>query len=344
MKPLHQRIALLSLILLLFYQNVWAGQARLYVKTHPHSVITIWNIKTKFQQGMHLPAGHYDLQVHKAGYEAYRKTIYMGKKDRYLSVRLQPKNVAVKTEPVYRGTYPLYVQVNNVPMSQVKISVLNIKPNYSQGMLLKAGDYKLQIKAVGYQPDVQWVAIKNQPVHLDLNLIPQQTTYSDNFVGNTDEDLNQSGQYPLYVSTVPDDAEIKLLNIKQRFYQGIQLPAGRYLLEVSKQGFSRQQQWVTVANSYVYLHVDLANLANNSDKKAYALQPATPMNPNPLQLNIKTQPVGAQVFILNIQQMYRSGMRLPAGRYLLQVSYPGYQTYEQWIELSSSDVNLEIRL
>jgi formylglycine-generating enzyme required for sulfatase activity len=48
----------------------------------------------------------------------------------------------------------------------------------------------------------------------------------------------------LFVETTPENARIRIRNIKPKFYQGIQLEPGRYHVEVSKNGYKTKELWV----------------------------------------------------------------------------------------------------
>ncbi|MBF0126733.1 MAG: hypothetical protein HQM02_05925, partial [Magnetococcales bacterium] len=50
-------------------------------------------------------------------------------------------------------------------------------------------------------------------------------------------------------------------------------------------------------------------------------------------LVVKPEPADAQVRIRNIRKAYRPGMSLQAGRYLIEVSRPGYKTASRWMQL-----------
>jgi formylglycine-generating enzyme required for sulfatase activity len=49
------------------------------------------------------------------------------------------------------------------------------------------------------------------------------------------------------VQTDPENAAIKILNIAQKFYQGMELSPGDYYLEVSAPGYKSQKKWVTLS-------------------------------------------------------------------------------------------------
>lgn len=50
----------------------------------------------------------------------------------------------------------------------------------------------------------------------------------------------------LFVETVPQSARVRILNIKPKFHQGIQLEPGQYHVEVSAEGYKQKRMWVAV--------------------------------------------------------------------------------------------------
>lgn len=52
--------------------------------------------------------------------------------------------------------------------------------------------------------------------------------------------------YALTVKTSPAQARVRILNIPDRYQPGIQLPAGRYHIEVSQTGYDTQRTWIDI--------------------------------------------------------------------------------------------------
>ena len=50
----------------------------------------------------------------------------------------------------------------------------------------------------------------------------------------------------LLVETDPSDSRVRILNIKPRFQQGIELKPGEYLVEVSAEGYITYKETVTI--------------------------------------------------------------------------------------------------
>lgn len=66
-------------------------------------------------------------------------------------------------------------------------------------------------------------------------------------------------QARLYVQASPATARIRIMNIKPRFAQGIELDAGRYHVEVSAPGYVKYLEWITLqAGVNRTLRIDLA--------------------------------------------------------------------------------------
>ena len=81
------------------------------------------------------------------------------------------------------------------------------------------------------------------------------------------------------------------------------------------------------------------------DKLVMAIT-TTPVAPTPSwrALTVKTEPANALVKLLNVNQPYQAGIRLPAGVYEIEVSHPGYVTRNASVKIAENDVNLMINL
>ncbi|WP_404343628.1 PEGA domain-containing protein [Pseudoalteromonas mariniglutinosa] len=50
----------------------------------------------------------------------------------------------------------------------------------------------------------------------------------------------------LTVITSPEDAQVRIMNIKPKYQDGIELESGKYDIEVTKNGYSTFRKWVSV--------------------------------------------------------------------------------------------------
>ncbi len=70
-------------------------------------------------------------------------------------------------------------------------------------------------------------------------------------VEKTSEDIADSSEpigkkAVLYVDAVPEDARIRIMTIKPKFFQGIKLDKGPCLIEVSAQGYETREEWISL--------------------------------------------------------------------------------------------------
>ncbi|MGD9210834.1 MAG: PEGA domain-containing protein [Desulfobacteraceae bacterium] len=116
------------------------------------------------------------------------------------------------------------------------------KTNLKEAMV-PAGKHQLTIEKEGYHSHIQPVLFKaDKEVVLYINLIAEAPPTASS---KTDR-KNESATATLYVNSNPKDATINIENIEERFYQGISLPAGQYLIMISAQGYKQQSRWITL--------------------------------------------------------------------------------------------------
>jgi serine/threonine-protein kinase PpkA len=71
---------------------------------------------------------------------------------------------------------------------------------------------------------------------------------TDQFVNADSSSSSPAITYTLTVKTSPAQARVRVLNIPDRYQPGIQLPAGRYHIEVSQTGYDSQRSWVEIVD------------------------------------------------------------------------------------------------
>jgi formylglycine-generating enzyme required for sulfatase activity len=108
------------------------------------------------------------------------------------------------------------------------IKILNIDEPFQQGIELDPGKYHLQVSSEGYEPQDRRIELgpgETSRIILTLKKIPSK-------VGK------------LFVETVPKDATVKILNIRPKFSQGMELEPGYYHVEVSAQGYKTERRYI----------------------------------------------------------------------------------------------------
>ena len=65
-------------------------------------------------------------------------------------------------------------------------------------------------------------------------------------LANRDKELVAARKSKLFVESVPEDARVRILNIKPKFFQGMELEPGRYHLEVAAKGYDTKKRWINL--------------------------------------------------------------------------------------------------
>ena len=193
-------------------QSNYAQNETYYLKidTYPsNATIKNLSIKPKYSYLSKLKKGDYQIQVSLSGYKT--KTFW---------VRLTKDTTKyTRLEKIYDGKYSVHIQVNPI---DANIQILNIKPKFHQGMRLKPGRYDLRVSKQGYITDNTYFEISSD------------SSYSITLKKDV-------AKYPLTIQVTPYDAKVQILNIKPKYYDGIQLEKGKYTIRVSKKGYFTQE-------------------------------------------------------------------------------------------------------
>ena len=170
----------------------------------------------------------------------------------------------------------------------VRVRILNIAERYGPGMELPAGEYRVEASFEGYETIVEMVDHGSE--------------------GATEHRiaLRRSAQ-PFTVVTEPADARVRFLSIEERYRPGMELPAGEYRVEASLEGYETMVEIVRHGS---------AGATEHQIALRRSAQPFT----------VLTEPAGARVRFLSIEERYRPGIQLPAGEYRVEASLEGYDT------------------
>ncbi|MEO5377775.1 MAG: PEGA domain-containing protein [Magnetococcus sp. DMHC-6] len=106
-----------------------------------------------------------------------------------------------------------------------------------------------------------------------------------------------------------------------------QVPSS-HLIQAQKAGYQPLEKRVWIRNNapppLTLTLLPIADQSSFAEKDDHALV-------------VLTEPKEARVEIMNMNQSYSPGLRLPSGRYQLEVSHPGYQTQSGYIEINTHD-------
>ena len=140
---------------------------------------------------------------------------------------------------------------------------------------------------------------------------------------------------PFRVEPEPKDARIRIMNIKERYRPGMELPAGKYRVEVSAPGYETAVEVVNHRNAPTRRRIELMRVAEPD--------PVEPIV-DTASFSLLPEPASARIVLLNSQESYRPGMALPPGNYRVEVSAPGYETAVEVVNHRNAPTRRRIEL
>ncbi len=201
--------------------------------------------------------------------------------------RIPPK----KPEPIL---YPFKIKITP---SDSSITLPGSNKEYSHGMLLESGIILVRASKEGYISQEKQFEIR---------------TNQDNEYSITLDEIT----LPLVITPVPENAEIKFLNIEETYSATSNLPLGRYHIEASLLGYETARKWVELTETQNNFTIEL-------DETKY------PLIINPI-------PEDAVVTFESLDLIYEPGMLLTKGAYEFTVSHPEFENKTTTVDLTSS--------
>jgi len=156
----------------------------------------------------------------------------------------------------------------------------------------------------------------------DFLFVPKgRLVYAPEEDDDAGEDFGIRGEATVYVETVPENARVRVLNIEQKFSQGMKLEPGSYHVEVAKDAYKTQRRWI--------------ELGLGEEKRIkFELEKIIPKI---ARLFVETDPEDAKVRILNIKPKFSQGMKLEPGSYHVEIEAEGYVNKRGWIALDAGE-------
>jgi len=210
---------------------------------------------------------------------------------------------------IFSSTYTqcetYHLTVTTVP-SQSKVRVLNIEPEYRNGISLtvETADY---IELSHPLCDTEIFRIK----------VSHEDIADNNHITKTLK-LNHC-KYPITIHTIPEDASVEILHNEMK------LPTGNYKVKISKEGYNDVIQDISIENEA--LKISTIQLT----EKQYSL-------------TVETSPSDAVIEFHESSLSYTHGMSISPGTYTINVSKNGFNSKQQIVHISSQNEHLKIML
>ncbi|NRB40903.1 MAG: SUMF1/EgtB/PvdO family nonheme iron enzyme [Pseudomonadales bacterium] len=108
---------------------------------------------------------------------------------------------------------------------------------------------------------------------------------------NTDKDIEPKKTkklFPFIINTSPQHAKIRLMNIKPQYHQGIKLPSGKYIVQISANEFIPQTHTLTIKNRAFKKNI---LLLPKKKKSAFFQDPLSDNSLGPMMRRLKSGPL-----------------------------------------------------
>ncbi len=127
----------------------------------------------------------------------------------------------------------------------------------------------------------------------------------------------------LYVTSTPTDANKKILNIKDRFKQGMELYPGRYQLEVSADGYRTKEEWV--------------NLSGEPEKRI-----SIDLQQKPGIIQFGGTPTGAKVYLddLYVGTLPCMKYSILSGKYRVKIEMEDYKSIKRHVTVKAGQTSI----
>ena len=314
--------------------------------------VRIVNIEEPYEAGMALGPGEYEVEVSAAGYATVRETIQHGREatERRIALsRVEPERqpFTVRAEP-----------------AGAQVRIVNLEEPYEAGMALEPGEYEVEVSAAGYEtsratiqhgaaaterrialsrvePERQPFTVRAEPAGAQVRIVNIEEPYEAGMALGPGEyevevsaagyatvretiqhgaaaterriALVEIGPQPFTVVTEPTGARVRIVNIEERYQAGMALGPGEYEVEVSAAGYETVRETIQHGREATERRIALAEIG-------------------PQPFTVVTEPAGARVRIVNIEERYQAGMALGPGEYEVEVSAAGYETVRETIQ------------
>jgi formylglycine-generating enzyme required for sulfatase activity len=143
--------------------------------------------------------------------------------------------ITMKTGAVHIETTPSQadIYINNQYRGQSPQDIKGIKP----------GKIRIQVKKSGYLSSQKTETITSGEIKYITFYLDEEVTTGT-------------------LNVQPENATIRILNIREKFYQGMTLSPGQYHLEISQTGYETYKNWITInAGDKLNLNIDLKPLS-----------------------------------------------------------------------------------
>lgn len=195
------------------------------------------------------------------------------------------KSVNGAASTVTADAVPFRIRVSPAG-TDAKIKIVGVGP-YRDGMAIPPGNYEVIAEAAGFKP------FRGQFVSGDIELNEMKL------------EPVAPVRFSVLVSVEPSEAQIRIMNIRERYYPGIELPVGKYNLEAASLGYITKRWNVEVIDRPIATSIQLE--ADHASVEA-----TTPVNS---ELSVKRKSTGPELQPLTEKEIIGRGIGASCGLY-----------------------------
>ena len=184
-----------------------------------------------YRPDMKLYPGIYEMRVSRKGYLPKIYVAHIADRDLVADVRLEKDASVSPASPP--SEYSLTIRTDP---ADATVTFTDSGVQYRPGMKLASGTYEVEVSKDGYSSKRQQIRVADRDVVADVGLKPL---------------------YALTIRPTPADAQVKILNIKSKYQDGIKVEPGQYKIEVSKAGYNTFVGILKVVDIDVVFRVNL---------------------------------------------------------------------------------------
>jgi len=191
--------------------------------------------------------GDYTVKVTKDNYETFTGSVTIAYEDVFKKIKLK------KLSQVVFENVPEQAEILIVQLDNEKKRIITNKPKRA----LEPGRYEIRIWKRGYQPYRQEIKVISPYGEIHTLSIPPLKRLLPK----------------LFIKTKPSDIRIRILNIKPKFEQGMELTPGLYKIEASKIGHKTQIKNIHIKKTDTEVSIDIELKKNIDPKEVSSLTP-----------------------------------------------------------------------
>ncbi|WP_317928697.1 bifunctional serine/threonine-protein kinase/formylglycine-generating enzyme family protein [Halioxenophilus sp. WMMB6] len=188
------------------------------------------------------------------------------------------KTKLAKHRPRFPAWFPWLNRNRNSHNALNKLRITEIQLAFDDEALTKKSSTKLVaalflLILIGSSATAYWYwqSYEKLPTPVIANATIAPGTLSDNQDGSAANSAGNSEQnqpttidpaaqltrYNLTVTTTPENAQIRIMNIKEKYLPGMALPNGKYLIQAQATGYFQAESWVTISDEPKTVSIEL---------------------------------------------------------------------------------------